>query len=326
MAYLPPKLAESAAGSIGIPIPGGRFGSTHPPAEAAGELVYEGPNVMMGYAEEPADFAMGPTVDELRTGDLARRRDDGLYEIVGRSNRFAKIFGLRIDLDRVERLFADEGLTVRAVELRRAPRAVRARRPVRASRARARDVAVRAPAARDPRARHRGVPAHLERQARQRRTRASRRTARARGIRCASTPTCDARDDPVALRRAARATRCRRSTTRSPGLGGDSLSYVEVSLRLEQLLGALPRQWPTMTVRDLAGLRRRRPTATPASAAAPGVRSATAPVAGGRRRGTRRTTARVARRRRMPRLETPAVLRAIAIVLVVGTHAEPVRR
>ena len=137
---------------------------------------------MMGYAEEPADFAMGRTVDELRTGDLARRRADGMYEIVGRSNRFAKIFGLRIDLDRVERLFADEDLEVRAVECDAAPRALRARRPPGAPRARARDVAVRAPDPRDPRARHRGVPAHVERQARQCGTRAPRRTARTRGI------------------------------------------------------------------------------------------------------------------------------------------------
>ena len=50
-----------------------------------GELVFTGPNVMLGYAASPADLALGATVDELRTGDLARRRPDGLWEVVGRT-------------------------------------------------------------------------------------------------------------------------------------------------------------------------------------------------------------------------------------------------
>ena len=53
------------------------------------------------------DLAAGRACTELRTGDLARQRDDGIFELVGRSNRFAKIFGLRIDLDRVERIAAE---------------------------------------------------------------------------------------------------------------------------------------------------------------------------------------------------------------------------
>ena len=39
---------------------------------------------MMGYAETAADLARGPELTELRTGDLARQADDGLWEIVGR--------------------------------------------------------------------------------------------------------------------------------------------------------------------------------------------------------------------------------------------------
>ena len=74
-----------------------------------GELVYDGPNVMLGYAETPADLALGRVVGSLRTGDVARRTADGLYEVIGRQ-RFAKVFGLRIDLDQVERVYADEGV------------------------------------------------------------------------------------------------------------------------------------------------------------------------------------------------------------------------
>ena len=36
--------------------------------EDSGELVYRGPNVMMGYAHEPADLALPKTVETLRTG------------------------------------------------------------------------------------------------------------------------------------------------------------------------------------------------------------------------------------------------------------------
>ena len=66
------------------------------------ELIYHGPNVMLGYAQSAEDFALGRSIDYLRTGDLARRRDDGLYEIVGRRSRFLKLFGLRVDLDQLE--------------------------------------------------------------------------------------------------------------------------------------------------------------------------------------------------------------------------------
>ena len=54
-----------------------------------GELVYHGPNVMMGYAHTSADLALGKTVDNLRTGDVARRTPDGLYEVIGRSSRLS---------------------------------------------------------------------------------------------------------------------------------------------------------------------------------------------------------------------------------------------
>ena len=78
--------------------------------------MYSGPNVMLGYATAPADLARGRSVGELRTGDLARQHEDGLWQIVGRQSRFAKIFGLRVDLDRVEALAADDGVAARAVE------------------------------------------------------------------------------------------------------------------------------------------------------------------------------------------------------------------
>ena len=78
-------------------------------------LVYHGPNGMMGYATESRDLADGRSIDELATGDLARHHaDDDVFELVGRRSRFIKPFGLRIDLDRIERSLGDAGIDAAA--------------------------------------------------------------------------------------------------------------------------------------------------------------------------------------------------------------------
>ena len=111
MSYLPPERALDKVGSMGVAIPGGKFslidadGKEILEPETVGELVYEGENVTLGYAECAADLAKG---DErhgrLFTGDMAKRDADGFYYIVGRKKRFLKIFGNRVNLDETERL------------------------------------------------------------------------------------------------------------------------------------------------------------------------------------------------------------------------------
>ena len=114
MAYLPPEQAMEKCGSMGLPIPGGRFelvdevGARIEGPDVPGELVYHGPNVALGYAERGEDLAQG---DEwggvLATGDMARRDADGFYYVVGRKKRFLKIFGNRVNLDETERMLKD---------------------------------------------------------------------------------------------------------------------------------------------------------------------------------------------------------------------------
>ncbi len=77
MAYLPAELVLDNPGRASAgPSPVARSTSNRStirrrlPSDT-GELVYRGPNVMMGYAREPADLALGRTVDALRTGDIA---------------------------------------------------------------------------------------------------------------------------------------------------------------------------------------------------------------------------------------------------------------
>jgi acyl-CoA synthetase (AMP-forming)/AMP-acid ligase II len=97
MSVVPWRQAVEKAGTIGLPIPRGSF-----EIAGDGELVYRGPNVMMGYAESSGDLALGDTTGGvLHTGDLGRRDDDGFYHVIGRKSRIAKIAGYRINLDDV---------------------------------------------------------------------------------------------------------------------------------------------------------------------------------------------------------------------------------
>ncbi len=111
MGYLPPEKAVEKKGSMGIAIPGGKFRLVDEQnAEinipyVTGELVYEGKNVTLGYAEAGRDLIKGDDrKGVLYTGDMAQFDEDGYFYIVGRKKRFLKIYGNRVNLDEVERL------------------------------------------------------------------------------------------------------------------------------------------------------------------------------------------------------------------------------
>ena len=111
MGYLPADKAIDKKGSMGIAIPGGKLklvdsnGDDIVRAYTTGELVYEGKNVTLGYAEQGADLIKA---DErkgiLFTGDMAEFDEDGYFYIVGRKKRFLKLYGNRVNLDEIERL------------------------------------------------------------------------------------------------------------------------------------------------------------------------------------------------------------------------------
>lgn len=111
MGYLPAERSLEKYGSMGIAIPGGKFHLidvseneiTEP--HVTGELVYEGPNVTLGYAECGEDLIKGDERNGvLQTGDMAQFDEDGYYYIVGRKKRFLKIYGNRVNLDEIDRL------------------------------------------------------------------------------------------------------------------------------------------------------------------------------------------------------------------------------
>ena len=313
MAYLPPDLAAEHPHAIGVAIPGGEFRLEPVPGLDDWELVYTGPNVMLGYAEKPEDLALGREITELHTGDLARLGPDELYEIVGRRSRFVKIVGLRVDLGRVERLLADLGLiaaaagsddvVVVAVEGHHDLALV--------AKSLAQDLGV-------PRA---AVQLHS--------VPAIPRLGNGKPDYPAILA-LSAQPEPLC----AETERLSSETERHPGsestpgtetvleifaevleqpditetdsfvsLGGDSLSYVAASVRLERALGRIPQGWHLMPICELIP--------APEAAAHPAHEDA---------RATGRKFLRNWRGKLSARMETGIVLRAVAIIFIVATH------
>ncbi len=286
MAYLPPELAESHPHALGVPVPGGSFridpvADEHRPG--VGELVYRGDNVMMGYATTPAELARGRDLDELRTGDLVHRDDDGLLEWVGRRSRFAKAYGVRIDLDDLEAIVARHGGAAGCVSTGDRLHAfidwhadTREVHPLLA--------------------RATGLPEHAVTVTRLREMprNASGKTDYPALVRHAesnvSREALSQQEHPVSVgqvRDLYAVLLGQPDATPDDsftGLGGDSLSYVELSVRLSELRLGLPNDWHARPIRELVAVPERR-----------------------RGRGVR--------------LEMSILLRAVAIMLVLGTHA-----
>jgi acyl-CoA synthetase (AMP-forming)/AMP-acid ligase II len=110
---LDPDTLPERLGSVGTAIPGGKIaiqdGGSELPDHARGEIVYTGPNVMLGYAQQRPDLSQGDaTGGVLHTGDLGYL-DAGFLYLTGRLKRIAKVLGLRLSLDDIERLFEPDG-------------------------------------------------------------------------------------------------------------------------------------------------------------------------------------------------------------------------
>ncbi|GAB3575767.1 AMP-binding protein [Amycolatopsis endophytica] len=119
MAVMPAERLAEKLGSVGPALPGGRFAvrrpdgtdTTHP--KISGEIVYRGPNVMMGYAENAAQLALGDECGGvLPTGDLGYLDEEGFLFVTGRFKRIGKVFGNRISLDDLEHATRATGLGI----------------------------------------------------------------------------------------------------------------------------------------------------------------------------------------------------------------------
>ena len=290
ISWVPPQALPEAADTIGQPIPGGRIwladeagGEILGPGRP-GELVYEGPIVMMGYALERVGLAAPPGPAQLRTGDIAERTAAGYYRIVGRMKRFVKLFGLRLSLDQIEQALSEAGVPAHAlaagdrlVLLVRQAGQVEAARALIAQLYDLPPAQIAAAALAEPPLLASGK---IDQQA-------------------LEEIAAEVADAAVAARRqaaqssslAAILREATRSASVGPsdsftGLGGDSLSYLTMQMALEERLGRAPAGWENMPLAALEAL-------VPASAARP-------PLA---------------------RIDTDLLLRLAAISLVVAQHA-----
>ena len=69
---------------IGYPIVGGQAKLVDPDENGVGELAYRGANVMLGYYKNPEETAKVLRDGWFHTGDLARVKENGAYQITGR--------------------------------------------------------------------------------------------------------------------------------------------------------------------------------------------------------------------------------------------------
>ncbi|HLS44214.1 MAG TPA: AMP-binding protein [Ornithinicoccus sp.] len=301
---LDPELTPTHSDAVGHPVPGTSLHldpSVPGAVDGSGEVVVRGPGVMMGYAEHTDDLALGAMLTELRTGDLGRVDRNGVLRIVGRRSGFVKVMGLRIDLASVESALEAAGLEVCvtgddtglrvAVAPGDEPTAARAGRARRIA-ADASGVGVAAvsslvvPLARleNGKVDRSGCDALVRAGVPDECTDTRRDVAAAFG----ASPSLAVQVAGV-LREVLARDEIELDRT-FVQLGGDSLTHVQASTRLEGLLGPLPGGWHHRPLRELVDAGRQN--------VADGTPS------------TRRT------------VETSVLLRAVAVVMICGSHAD----
>lgn len=112
LSYLPPDVLRTKLGSIGKGMPGVRLrvldgqGRDVCPGEV-GEIVAEGPNITMGYWQEPKESAAVFRNGSLYTGDLARVDEDGFIYIVDRAKDFLKCRGEKVSCKQIEEILLE---------------------------------------------------------------------------------------------------------------------------------------------------------------------------------------------------------------------------
>ncbi|WP_181578464.1 AMP-binding protein [Arthrobacter sp. AQ5-05] len=308
---LDPTLTAENPDAVGRPVAGTSLHLDTAVPEAAqgtGEVLVRGPGVMMGYAEHPDDLSLGAMLTELRTGDLGRIGADGLLRIVGRRSGFVKVMGVRIDVAVIEQALETAGYPACVGgDGARLLVAVQPRPggPTDAIAAEARRIAGRAsglgPAA---------VAVAVTNLPRLSNGKVDRpgSAALVRANTDAEPGTAGAM--PGADPRAADVAKAVSQVLGTDSVdlrrtfvqhGGDSLSHVQASVRLEGIVGPLPQGWHHRPLAELAAL-------APTGRAAAGHGEGGVPVRG-RRRGWRT-------------VESSVILRALAVVAICGSHAD----
>jgi long-chain acyl-CoA synthetase len=123
--------ANARYGTIGLPLPETQCriidpeGTVHDqlPDGEVGELLVRGPQVMLGYWNDPAATRQAIEMGWLHTGDLALRESDGYFRIVGRRKDLIITSGFNVYPSEVEAVLREaEGVEDAAVVSHADPR------------------------------------------------------------------------------------------------------------------------------------------------------------------------------------------------------------
>ncbi len=111
ISYLPSKYSIKKIGSAGIPVDGGKIKILNNNLKLirkkniVGDIHYNGPNVCMGYSFAQNDLKKNyEWKNGIITGDIGKIDEENFLYITGRKKRFAKLYGLSINLDDIEKI------------------------------------------------------------------------------------------------------------------------------------------------------------------------------------------------------------------------------
>ena len=113
VSYLPPSCFDTQAGSVGIPLRSVEMcivdENGYPVEEnTEGELIIKGPNVMLGYFDDPALTERTVRNGWLYTGDCAYRAKGGFYYICGRTDDMIIRAGMNIYPAQIENALLED--------------------------------------------------------------------------------------------------------------------------------------------------------------------------------------------------------------------------
>lgn len=107
LTYVEPHRIHEKIESIGVPIPDVSMkvldenGNKLPNGEK-GELVANGPNIMLGYWNDPESTSKALSLHGYHTGDLGYQDKDGYFFVVGRKDNQLKVGGHRVNPQEIE--------------------------------------------------------------------------------------------------------------------------------------------------------------------------------------------------------------------------------
>jgi long-chain acyl-CoA synthetase len=119
LTWLDPQYYLSKIDSIGKEIPGVNMKilderGKEPALGEIGELVASGPNIMLGYSQDPAATSRVLDAEGYHTGDLGYRDAEGFLFVTGRRDNQMKVGGNRVDPQEIEDVMMESELVIEA--------------------------------------------------------------------------------------------------------------------------------------------------------------------------------------------------------------------